>query len=137
MQQRREWREGSVEADRQPGVFAARRPHLVDLLAGEPQGLLHEHGLAGAQRRGRDLGVAVVSRPDQHQVHLRVLDGRAPVGAGVGAAERARDVGRGRTASGDDGLDPHAVGSPEIRQVHPAHEVAGADERDDDFVRAG
>ena len=64
-------------------------PDVVDLLPRQAERLLDEDGLAGAQRRGGDLGVRVVPGADDDEIDVRRLDRLAPVGARPGAVQRA------------------------------------------------
>ena len=68
------WAKGRLKPIARRGVLASGGPDVVDLLAGQAEGLLDEDRLARAQRRGGDLGVAVMARADDDEVDVAALD---------------------------------------------------------------
>jgi hypothetical protein len=64
--------------DHKADAAALGGPHELDaLLLGVAKGLLHEHALAGRDRRRGDRGMAAVRR-DQNGIHRRFDDGLPP-----------------------------------------------------------
>ena len=113
-------------------AVAARRLDAVDLLRRRRERLLHQHVLAGLERRDREVRVRRGRRGDDHRLHRRRRPGRpgsrwsgAPAGSGAAAARAPSSLrSQHHTSSASAVLDGDAG---EVRSP-----VAEADEGDAD-----
>ena len=125
-------REAAVEANGQDAICSVGgRSHRVQFLFGESERFLHEHMLAGIERRDGELRMAVVTCGNEQGRGRGVIKYFAKIGRGTGKAELFGGADGAQPRGGDDRREHRAaVCRLDGWQEYGSGVIAHADEGD-------